>query len=116
MSIQSYIEELKNIKAELKFLRTKIKNLKDLEKKAEIKISEFLKSKGQPGLKYQGSAIILEEKEKSVPKKVKERDHDMIEVLKNYGVSEPEKALKDITNAKSQKVLKESLKITNYKT
>ena len=43
MSIQSYIEELKNIKFELKSLRIKIKNLKDMEKKAEIKISEFLK-------------------------------------------------------------------------
>jgi hypothetical protein len=75
-----------------------------------------LKVKQQPGVKFQGTAIILEEKEKHASKKPKERDDDAILVLQRLGVENPEQALKDIlASRKGEKIASEKLKIAKYK-
>lgn len=112
MSIQSYVNELESIKIELKSLNEKRRKLKTREHELENNIADFLKSKDQVGVKYQGSKIILEQKEKRVNKKNKDKDMDAINVLLNYGLNDPQKVLNEILEArKGEKVQTDKLKI-----
>lgn len=116
MSIQGYVVELQRLKIELKNLNTKRRVLLKQVKDIEAKISAFLKEKDQPGVKYQGTAIILEQKEKPVKKKNKDRDSDAISVLKNYGIDDAENVFKKLMEARKGALeVKETLKITNLK-
>jgi hypothetical protein len=116
MSIQSYVSELESIKIELKSLNEKRKKLKFREHELEHNIADFLKSKDQIGVKYQGSKILLEQKEKRVNKKNKDKDNDAINILTNYGLSEPQKVLNEILEArKGEKVQTDKLKIQKIK-
>lgn len=116
MSIKSDVTELQSLKLEIKNLNIRKKELKEKEKILEEKIKNYLKAKDQPGVKHQGTAIILEEKE--APQRMKEKEKDMasIEILKKYGIRDSEKVLKEILSSrKGEKILKESLKIKKYK-
>jgi hypothetical protein len=116
MSIKSDVLELNMLRSEIKSLKLKIKSLREKEKAAEKRISDFLKSRDQPGVKFQGTAVILEEKSKSIPKKNKEKDADSIAVLQRLGVEEPEKALLEILAArKGESFTLEKLKVAKYK-
>jgi glutamine synthetase adenylyltransferase len=116
MSIKGDVMELESIRFELKGLTDKRKKLKEKEKAVEVRISEYLKSKDQPGLKHHGTAIILEEKDQQAPKKAKDRDVDAMSVLEKYGVKDTEKVLKEIMQArKGETIVKEKLKIKKYK-
>jgi hypothetical protein len=115
MSIKADIQELQAIRAELKILNIKSKKLRVQEKTVEGRISEYLRIKEHPGLKHQGTAIVLQEKETRASKKTKDRDSDTLEVLQKYGVSDPEKALEEIMEArKGEKVLAHKLQIKKY--
>jgi hypothetical protein len=115
MSIKTDVVALQEIRKEIKLLNDKKRTLKEREKNLEQKIAEYLKAKEQPGVKHQGTAIILEEKEKCGNKKAKERDIDAINVLEKHGVNDPSKVLKELLQArKGDPVLKESLKIKKY--
>lgn len=116
MSIKSDVLELEAIKAEIKNLNERKKKLKEKEKLVESKIRDFLKAKEQPGVKHQGTAIILEEKERPGPKKPKERDNDAMTVLQKYGIKDTQKVLKELMEArKGETILQQSLKIKKYK-
>jgi hypothetical protein len=116
MSIKADVIELESIRSEIKLLNIRRKKLKQAEKIVEERISQYLKAKEQPGLKHQGTAVILEEKEMPGPKKNKDRDNDAISVLKKYGIQDSEKILKEILDArKGTGVLKQKLKIQKYK-
>lgn len=112
MSIQSYVTELESIKIELKILNEKKRKLKLREHELENNIATFLKSKEQMGVKYQGSKIVLEQKEKRANKKNKDKDIDSINILMNYGLNDPQKVLNEILEArKGEKVQTDKLKI-----
>lgn len=116
MSIKSDVQELHAIRAEMKLLNIKKKKLRDQEKAVETRIAEYLKVKEQPGLKHQGTAIVLQEKETRTAKKPKERDADTIEVLQKYGINNPEKALEEIMEArKGDRILARKLQFKKYK-
>lgn len=116
MSIKSDVQELEGIKKELRKLGARMKQLRDRAKQIEASISDFLKSKDQPGLKHNGIAFIVEEKEIQSYKKQKDKDASAIEVLKELGVESPEKALTKILEArKGDIVVKEKLKIKKIK-
>jgi hypothetical protein len=116
MSIKADVKELEILRSEIKMLKLRIKTLRYKEKAAEKRISDFLKSREQPGLKFQGTAIILEEKTKSLPKKPKDKDSDTILVLERLGVQNPQEALKEIIAArKGDSVHSEKLKVQKYK-
>lgn len=117
MSIKAYVTELEAIRVELKVLTEKRKKIKLREKALMDNIAEFLKAHNQPGVKHQGVAVILEEKEKHEPKKNKERNEDAMEVLKRYGINDTERVLKEIMEArKGPVILTESLKFKKIKT
>jgi hypothetical protein len=116
MSIRADVQELEILRTEIKVLRRRMKTLRDKEKATEIRISSFLKARDQPGVKFQGTAIILEEKQKSLPKKPKDKDADTILVLERLGVSDPQKALQEIISArKGDTIHSNKLKVQKYK-
>ena len=116
MSIQSYVQELEAIRGEIKILNEKKKKLNVRVKTLEGNISEYLKSKDQPGVKYNGKEIILERKEVPGPKKPKERDSDSLKVLEKYGIKDSSKVLEELMNArKGDLVTKDKIKVTKMK-
>lgn len=116
MSIKADVQELEILRSEIKMLKRRIKTLRDKEKAAEKRIASFLKSREQPGVKFQGTAIILQEKTKSLHKKPKDKDADTILVLERLGISNPQEALKEIIAArKGDTVQSEKLKVQKYK-
>ena len=116
MSIKSYVTELEAVRSELKALNDKRRKMKTREKALMENVANFLKAHNQAGVKHQGVAVILEEKEKHEPKKNKDRDVDAMEVLKKYGIQDTERALKEIMEArKGSLILQESLKFKKIK-
>lgn len=116
MSIQGYVTELQGLKNELKNLNKKRADTLKKIREVESKISEFLKEKQQPGVKYQGTAIILEQKEKPGKKKNKDRDLDAISVLKDCGIEDAENIFKKLMEARKGPLeLKETLKLAKIK-
>jgi hypothetical protein len=89
MSIKAYVEELENIQYEIK--RNNIKNSQHRKriKELEANITDYLNEKGQLGLKYQGKAIILEQKELRPSKKKKDKEEALISFFQELGVSDP---------------------------
>jgi hypothetical protein len=92
MSIKSYVDELEEIQNEIK--RNNIKNaqLRQRIKELESNIKNYLDEKGQPGLKYKGKAIMIEEREVRPVKKKKDREQAMISLFEELGIPDPKEA------------------------
>jgi hypothetical protein len=115
MSIKADVLELEAIRAELKRLNSTRRDLRRKEREVETRIETFLRSKDQPGVKHQGTAVILEETEKRLGKKSKDRDSDAKTVLQRHGISDTEKVLAEIMEArKGQKISIPKLKLKKY--
>jgi cell division septum initiation protein DivIVA len=115
MSIRADVQELENIKAEIRVLNEKKKKLREREKAVEGKISEYLKAKDTPGVKFQGTAIILEQKETRGSKKPKQRDAEAVSILEKYGIKSPEKVLTELMEArKGEKMVASKIKMKKY--
>ena len=115
MSIKSDIIELESLRNELKRLNLQRKNLLKNTKIVEKRIFDYLKSKDQCGLKHQGTAILLEEKEVRKVKKKKDINTTAISILEKYGIKNPEKALNEIIESrKLDPVKKEKLVVKKY--
>ena len=69
MSIKGDVTELKEINKEIKRLNDRKRILNKRVKVVEQKIIKFLESKEQPGVKYQGTAVLLESKNSTKTKK-----------------------------------------------
>lgn len=111
MSIKSYVDELEEIRNEIK--RNNIKNAQFREriKELEVNIKNYLDEKGQPGLKYKGKAIMIEEKEVRPAKKKKDREQAMISLFEELGVSNPKEAYLKLQDAqKGEKTEKTVIK------
>ena len=100
MSIQEQIRELKNINIEIKRLTKSESNLRKKAKEIEKNIIDYLNHKEQPGVKFQDTAIILENKTKREVKNKKIVEKDLLDILENNGVSNAQDVLKDIINAR----------------
>ena len=91
--IQAILSELELIKRE-KGVVTKEKNSvykrwKDLdnrEKELNDKVKIYLREKKQPGVKYQGIAVVSETVEKKKTKKKEEAEKDIMGVFQHYGI------------------------------
>ena len=112
MSIRGDVEELQSIRNEIKALSMRRKALKKREKEVISKITAFLKAKEQPGVKYQGLALLIEEKEYRPPKKKKDKEEDQIAVLEKLGVKHPNEVLKKLIEVgKQEPTIKKDLKM-----
>ena len=116
MSIKSDINELNQINLEIKTLTDRVKNLKKLSKEVEKRIINYLNEKNQPGIKYNGSAVIVESKSRVIRKGENAKKQDAIRVLRNNGVSDPEHILNELTEAqKGSKIGLQKIKINKIK-
>ena len=92
MFIKAYVDELEQIQAEIKRNNSRNSMLRQRSKELETNITEYLSQKGQHGIKYNGRAIIMEQKEKRPVKKKKEKEADIISFLEELGVKDPSHA------------------------
>ena len=100
MSISGDVNELNEINAEIKRVSLHLKNLRTRAKLVEERIVNYLREKDQPGVKFQGRAIILENKSKRVAKKKSQKEADALRILEDYGVHNPEKVLEEVLEAR----------------
>ena len=92
MSIKGYVEELEQLQLEIKRNNTRNRFLHQRVKELETNIAEYLAEKGQHGLKYKGKAIIVEQKERRLAKKKKDKEADIITLFEELGVDNPQDA------------------------
>lgn len=109
MSLKGYVDELNQLKTEIsrnnainKKLRERCNNLQQL-------IKEYLQEKNQSGLKYNGQAILVENKEKRANKSKKEKEAAAINFLYSIGVSNAEEAYQQLEDAKKGDSMEETI-------
>lgn len=111
-SIQSYVNELKNLNIELKRVNKTAFDIRKKIKEAEKNIIEYLREKEQPGVKYQDMAIIIENKTKRTTKKKKDIEEDSIRVLEEHGIRNAKSVLDKILEArKGEEIENKKIKI-----
>lgn len=100
MSIKADINELNQVNAEIKRLGDLGRTLKKQAKVIESRILEYLQSKEQPGVKFNDTAIIVENKVKRGSKKTAERENDAIRILEDNGIDNAKQVLNQILEAR----------------
>jgi len=90
MSIQGDINELNSINSEIKRINSTVKSLRNQARIVESRILEYLVSRDQPGLKYKGTAIIVDNKHKRIRKNNKQIESDALQVLRARGINDGE--------------------------
>lgn len=112
MSIQAYVKELEALDIELKKVKKRTTDLKKRKSYLESQIAEFLESKNQPGVKFESlyeqtkdgkfktKAVTIESKSKRIAKKLRERDHDAIEVLRKHGIHHAKEVFRELMEAR----------------
>ena len=98
MSIRGVVEEINQLKIEIKRNLEINKKYRTRIKELEKVISVYLEEKNQPGLKYKGSAIILENKVKTKTKPKKEIEKDVISLFEELGIDNPSKVYDKLLN------------------
>ena len=98
--IKGYITELKLLKNEIKITQARLRSLKDKAKGVETHICNYLKSKNEPGVRYDGVALILDEKERRSRKKKNDQLKDSLDVLRRYGITNPQHALDELLESR----------------
>jgi hypothetical protein len=116
MSLQTSIKELDDIKVELKRLNSKRSTLLRRKNELETLISKYIKDQNLPGLKYNGVAIIVEEKVAYNRKPVKESEDDSIKLLQQYGIHSPRRVLSELAEMRrGDETVKEKVKTIKTK-
>ena len=90
MSIKSHVDELDQVQAEIKRNNQRNALLRARAKELEVNIGDYLASKGQPGLKYKGRAILLQNSEKRNAKSRKDKASSVVSLLQEAGIGNPE--------------------------
>lgn len=115
MSIQEELQELDSVNKQIAQLNKQLKTWKQRKKELEVSISEYIREKDLPGVKFQGKAVILEERPTFDRKKKKQQEADAIEVLRRYGINNAEQALHEVMSARrGEEKITNKLKLMNY--
>lgn len=116
MSVSGDVNELSLLNNEIKRLSSRLKELRIQKQQCESRIIEYLNEKQQPGVKYKGQALLLENKTKRCNKSKVSREADAINILSQYDVPEPEKVLEKILESRRGETKEiKSIKIKNIK-
>jgi hypothetical protein len=116
MSIKGSIDELDRIKAEIARNNSQNRILRKRAGVLEEQITNYLQSKSQAGVKYNGRTIILETKERRGRKFKAQRQRDVVALLEQLGVDEPTEAYKQLLDAQKGEVMEHhKLKIKKIK-
>lgn len=112
MSIKGEVNELKNINVEIKRVSLYLRNLRQQAKDSEKRIIDYLNEKEQPGLKYEGNAILVENKTKRKIRKKTELQEDALRILRENGVHNASSVLEELMESrKGESVDHQKLKI-----
>jgi len=108
MSIKAYVDELSMINTEIKRNNITNKKLRERLKEIEANITSYLKEKEHTGLKYNGKAILMENKELRASKKKKDVYQDTIDVLERFGVENPVELYNKIEDVKKGEIIEKT--------
>jgi len=112
MSIVSYVTELQNIKKEIKLNNQRNKKLRVRIRELEDYISNYLEEKNQNGIKYRGEAILLQDKNCRTYTKKKEKEDNILSLLKSFGIQDTKNAYIKLEEARKGEVTtKKTIKI-----
>jgi hypothetical protein len=100
MSVKGDVQEIGEIDLELKRLNSRARELRQLRKAATERVVEFLEAQDQPGVKYQGTAVVLDTHTRRSAKPPKDREADAIDVLRNHGVENAREVLEELLEAR----------------
>lgn len=100
MSIKADVNELYLINSEIKRLTKRLKELRKIAETINTRITDYLKEKDQPGVKYKGNEIRITQKTKRISKKKKEQEDDVLQILRNNGIDNPRDVLEQIIEAR----------------
>jgi hypothetical protein len=107
MSIKAQIDELDKIQMEIKRNNSSNKVLRQRAKEIEENISAYLTQKDEPGLKYNGKAIIMENKEKRIQKSKKDKKTDVVSLLESLGINEADSVYEKILDVQKKSPIAE---------
>jgi hypothetical protein len=110
------VKELETIDDEIKRLKKRMAVLRKRHRELTKHVSGFLDEKKQPGLKYRGVAVTVQEKGRREYKKKADKYSDGIAVLKSYGINHADDALEELLEAmKGAPRIEKTLKLRSYK-
>jgi hypothetical protein len=116
MSVKNNLNELNKINTEIKRLSENIRNLRSSAKEVESRVVGYLNEKEQPGVKYNGNSVVIENKEKRAPKKKEDREEDALKILRLHGIHNARDVLNELLEArKGDRVNHQKLKIKAFK-
>ena len=115
MAIVGEIKELEEIEKEIKRMASTLRKLRARKKHLEGVITDFLEKHNEPGVKFQGKAIIAQKKDKRIRKKKSEREEALRSVLSRY-VRDPDRVAGEVQEAiQGEQTETMSLKIKQIK-
>lgn len=99
-SIQSSVQELKEINTEIKRLTKTASELRKRATYIEKNIISFLNEKELPGVKDNRTAVIIENKKKTVTRNKKNIEQQTLKILEENGIQNPKQILDEITKVR----------------
>ena len=99
MTIQENVRILTDINKEIARLSKELAKLRKQAKQINNEITEYIISKDQIGVKYDGNAFIIDKKTKPITKPKKLKEQSYIEIVEKYGIDNPHEFLKEFLNA-----------------
>ena len=116
MSIKGYVDELNMLNEEIKRNNMRNRKLRARVKELESNIASYLESKEQTGVKYNGQAIVVEHKAKHLAKKKKDKEEDVINLLRTLGVEDVDYAYQKLQEAQRGETVEHTkLKVSKLK-
>lgn len=116
MDIVSMVSELTLIMAEEKQVRAQAARLRTRRTALEAQIAKILRDSDDPGVKYHGLQIALEDKEVRHRKKKTEKIDGAKNVLKTNGVTNADRVLESVINAlRGDKTVEQKLTVKKIK-
>lgn len=99
MTIQENVRILTDINKDIARLSKELAKLRKQAKRINNEITEYIISKDQIGVKYDGNAFIIDKKTKPITKPKKLKEQSYIEIVEKYGIDNPQEFLKEFLNA-----------------
>jgi hypothetical protein len=99
--ISTMIKEANKLTVEIQRLNRDIKQYRQRKKEIETQILLYMGNNAIPAMQYNDSTVILSEtRMKKKPKKKEERIRDSLEIIRGWGVENPEELLQQLNDAK----------------
>ena len=99
MSIQEDIKTLTELNKEITRLSKQLNKLRKDTKEINGRITAYITAKDQVGVKYEGSAFILDKKTRPVAKPKKTKEEGYIQVIEQYGIENAKGFLEELLKA-----------------